>query len=109
MLITTDVLTTTESLSSAASTGSLTSISSHFAVTPQPPASVTVGVSILPITNFPSLSVEQTVTSSDSQSPTAISSGVTGSPAAISLAETLSAGQNAILPSASDRNGLYSY
>ena len=42
---TTDVLTTTEFLSSAASTGSLTSISSHFAVTLGSPASDTVGVS----------------------------------------------------------------
>ena len=46
--------------------------------------------------------VEQTATSSDSQAPTAIGSGVTGSPAAISLAETLLAGQNANLPSTTD-------
>ena len=51
------------------------------------------------LTNLPSFSVEQTATSSDSQAPTAIGSGVTGSPAAISLAETLLAGQNANLPS----------
>ena len=63
------MLTTTDVLSSAASTGSLSSISSHFAVTLRPevqfvgevldPASDTVGVSILLITNLPSLSVEQ--------------------------------------------------
>ena len=100
--MTTDVLTTTESLSSAAITGSLISISSHFAVTLWPPASDAVGDSILPITNLSSLSVEQTATSSDSQAPTAISSGVTGSPAVISSAETLSAGQNANLPSTTD-------
>ena len=94
--MTTDGLTTTESLSSAVITGSLTSISSHFAVILRPPASDTVGDSILAITNLPSLSVEQTATSSDS---TAISSGVTGSPAAILLAETFSASQNANLPS----------
>ena len=35
------------------------------------PASDTIGVSILPITNLPSLSVEQTATSSDSSTPTA--------------------------------------
>ena len=100
--MTTDGLTTTESLSSAAITGSLTSISSHFAVILRPPASDAVGDSILAITNLPSLSVEQTATSSDSQAPTAISSGVTESPAAISSAETSSAGQNANLPSTAD-------
>ena len=51
------------------------------------------------LTNLPSFSVEQTVTSSDYQAPTAIGSGVTGSPAVISSAETLLAGQNANLPS----------
>ena len=67
------------------------------------PVSDTIGVSILPITNYlPSLSVEQTATSSDSQAPTAIGSAVTGSPAAISSAETLLAGQNANLPSTTD-------
>ena len=64
--MTTDGLTTTESLSSAAITGSLTSISSHFAVILRPPASDAVGDSILAITNLPSLSVEQTATSSNS-------------------------------------------
>ena len=54
------------------------------------------------LTNLLSLSVEQTATSSNSQAPTAISSGVTGSPAVISSAETLSAGQNANLPSTTD-------
>ena len=54
------------------------------------------------LTNLPSFSVEQTAASSDSQAPTAIGSGVTGSPAAISLAETLLAGQNANLPSTTD-------
>ena len=100
MLITTEVLTTTESLSSSANTLSLTSIeSSHFAVPLRPPASDTVSVSILPITNLPSLSVEQTATSSDSQAPTATSFGVPGSPAVILSAKTLLAGQNANLPS----------
>ena len=67
-------------------------------------ASDTVGVSIpIPITNYlPSLSVEQTATSSDSSAPTAISSDVTGSLAAISSAETLSADKSANLPSMSD-------
>ena len=63
----------------------------------------TVGVSILPITNYlPSFSVGQTATSSNSSAPTAISSGVTGSLAAISSAETSSADKNANLPSMSD-------
>ena len=57
---------------------------------------------LVSLTNLPSFSVEQTATSSDSQAPTAIGSGVTGSPAAISLAETLLAGQNANLPSTTD-------
>ena len=51
---------------------------------------------------LPSLSVEQTATSSNSSAPTAISSGVTGSLAAISSAETLLADKNANLPSISD-------
>ena len=54
------------------------------------------------LTNLPSFSVEQTATSSDSQAPTAISSGVTGSPAAISSAETLPVGQNTNLLSTTD-------
>ena len=55
-------------------------------------ASDTIGVSILPITNYlPSLSVEQTATSSNSSAPTVTCSGATGSPAAILSAETLSA------------------
>ena len=54
------------------------------------------------LTNLPSLSVEQTATSSNSQAPTAISSGVTGSPAAISSAETLPVGQNTNLLSTTD-------
>ena len=54
------------------------------------------------LTNLPSFSVEQTATSSDSQAPTAISSGVTGSPAAISSAETLPVGQNRNLLSTTD-------
>ena len=110
---TTEVLTTTESLSSAASTGTSTFISSQSAVTLRPevqfvgevpdPASDAAGVSFLPITNYlPSLSVEQTATSSASSTPTAISSEATGSPAAISSAETSSADQNANLPSATD-------
>ena len=99
--MTTDGLTTTESLSSAAITGSLTSISSHFAVILRPPASDAVGDSILAITNLPSLSVEQTATSSNSSAPTVICSGATGSPAAISSAETLSA-DNANLLSTTD-------
>ena len=92
MLITTDVL------SSAASTGSLTSISSHLAVTIRPPALIL----LVSLTNLLSLSVEQTATSSNSQAPTAISSGVTGSPAAISSAETLPVGQNTNLLSTTD-------
>ena len=89
MLITTDVL------SSAASTGSLTSISSHLAVTIWPPALIL----LVSLTNLPSFSVEQTATSSDYQVPTAISSGVPGSPAVILSAKTLLAGQNANLSS----------
>ena len=59
------------------------------------PASDTIGVSILPITNYlPSLSVEQTATSSNSSTPTVISSGVIESPTAISSAD-----QTANLPS----------
>ena len=54
------------------------------------------------LTNLLSLSVEQTATSSNSQAPTAISSGVTGSPAAISSAETLPVGQNTNLLSTTD-------
>ena len=54
------------------------------------------------LTNLLSLSVEQTATSSNSQAPTAISSGVTGSPAAISLAEILLVGQNTNLLSTTD-------
>ena len=66
------------------------------------PASDTIGVSILPITNYlPSLSVEQTATSSNSSAHTVISSGATGSPAAILSAETLSA-DNANLLSTTD-------
>ena len=96
-----------ESLSSAASTGSLSSISSHFAVTLRPevqfvgevldPTSDTIGVSILLITNCP-LCLLNRATSSNSQAPTEISSDVTGSPAAILSAETLSADQNANPP-----------
>ena len=56
---------------------------------------------LVSLTNLPSFSVEQTATSSDSQAPTAIGSGVTGSPAILS-AETLLAGQNANLPSTTD-------
>ena len=88
------MLIATGVLSSAASTGSLTSISSHLAVTfGLPPLMLLVS-----LTNLPSFSVEQMVTSSDPQAPTAIGSGVTGSPAILS-AETLLAGQNANLPS----------
>ena len=65
------------------------------------PASDTVGVSILLITNLPSLFVERTATSSDSQAPTVISSGITGSPTAISSG-LLSAGRNANLPFTTD-------
>ena len=57
---------------------------------------------LMSLTNLLSLSVEQTATSSNSQAPTAISSGVTGSPAAISLAETLPVGQNTNLLSTTD-------
>ena len=92
------MLTTTDVLSSAASTGSLTSISSHLAVTIWPPALIL----LVSLTNLPSFSVEQTATSSDYQAPTAIGSGVTGSPAVILSAETLLAGQNANLPSTTD-------
>ena len=53
------------------------------------------------LTNLPSFSVEQTATSSDSQAHTAISSGVTESPAVFSSAETLSA-DNANLLSMTD-------
>ena len=66
------------------------------------PASDTVGVSILIITNLPSLFVEQTARSSESQAPTVISSGITGSPTAISSAGLLSAGRNANLPFTTD-------
>ena len=66
------------------------------------PASDTIGVSILPITNYlPSLSVEQTATSSNSSAPTVIFSCVTGSPASNLSAETLSA-DNANLLSMTD-------
>ena len=92
------MLIATGVLSSAASTGSLTSISSHLAVTIWPPALIL----LVSLTNLPSFSVEQTVTSSDYHAPTAIGSGVTGSPAVISSAETLLAGQNANLPSTTD-------
>ena len=54
------------------------------------------------LTNLLSLSVEHTATSSNSQAPTVISSGVTGSPAAISSAETLPVGQNTNLLSTTD-------
>ena len=54
------------------------------------------------LTNLLSLYVEQTATSSNSQAPTVISSGVTGSPAAISSAETLPVGQNTNLLSTTD-------
>ena len=65
-------------------------------------ASDTIGVSILPITNYlPSFSVEQTATSSNSSAPTVICSGATGSPASILSAETLSA-DNANLLSMTD-------
>ena len=56
---------------------------------------------LMSLTNLPSFSVEQTVTSSDSQAPTAIGSGISGSPT-ISSTETLLAGQNANLPSTTD-------
>ena len=51
---------------------------------------------------MPSLSVEQTATSSNSSAHTVISSGATGSPAAILSAETLSADKSANLPFISD-------
>ena len=66
------------------------------------PASDTTGVTILPITNYlPSLSIEQTASSSNSSAPTVISSGSTLSPVAILSAETLSA-DNANLLSKTD-------
>ena len=72
----TEVLATTESLSSATCVGSLTSISSQFAVTSSAKywilPLIPLSSLLFPITNYlPSLSVEQTATSSDSSTPTA--------------------------------------